>query len=168
MTYSQVVHELRKRSATNVSASIGAKGVGVKGGFTTSSMEINQTDRSKIYMTQLIYKPAVQLFFDENKDVVATDAFKAAMKLAVDQSVVDDPFPSRTRYYEILSALDKYGHFIPTRFMFGGAFIIEEVAEVAKTGNISEKSTSFSGGVEATIKGVTTAVEFGNTEEVKI
>ena len=167
MTYSQVVHELRKRSATNVSASIGAKGVGVKGGFTTSSMEINQTDRSKIYMTQLIYKPAVQLFFDENKDVVATDAFKAAMKLAVDQSVVDDPFPSRTRYYEILSALDKYGHFIPTRFMLGGAFIIEEVAEVAKTGNISEKSTSFSGGVEATIKGVTTAVEFGNTEEVK-
>jgi MAC/Perforin domain len=167
MTYSQVVHELRKRSATNVSASVGAKGAAVKGGFTTSNMEINQTDRSKIYMTQLIYKPAVQLYFDENKDIVATDAFKAAIKLAVDQSVADDPFTSRTRYYEILSVLAKYGHFVPTRFMLGGAFIIEEVAEVTKTGNISEQSTSFSGGVEATIKGVTTAVEFGNTEEVK-
>jgi hypothetical protein len=167
MTYSQTVHELRKRSATNVSASVGAKGVAVKGGFTTSNMEINQSDRANIYMTQLIYKPAVELYFDEDNDIVTTDAFKSAITAAVNRSVTDDPFPSRTRYYETLRVLGKYGHFVPTRFMLGGAFIIEEVTEVGKTGKISEQSTSFSAGVAAEIKGVTAAVEAGNTEEVK-
>jgi hypothetical protein len=167
MTYSQTVHELRKRAATNVSASVGAKGVAVKGGFTTSNMEINQADRTNVYMLQLIYKPAVELYFDEDKDIVATEAFTNAIRAEMDRSVTNDPFPSRTRYYGILRVLDKYGHFIPTRFMLGGAFIIEEVKTVDKAGKIDEQSTSFSGGVAAEIKGVEAAVGAGNTEEIK-
>ncbi|RRH93907.1 hypothetical protein EH240_28590 [Mesorhizobium tamadayense] len=167
MTYSQTVHDLRKRAATNVSTSVGAKGIAVKGGFTTSNMEINQSDRTNVYMSQLIYKPAVELYFDEDKDVRATDAFTNAIKAAVDQSAAGDPYPSRTRYYAILSALDKYGHFVPTRFMLGGAFIIEEVKAIDKTGKIDEQSTSFSAGIAAEIQGVTAAVEAGNTQEVK-
>lgn len=167
MTYSQMVHELRKRAATNVSTSVGAKGIAVKGGFTTSNMEINQSDRTHVYMSQLIYKPAVELYFDEDKDIRATDAFTDAIKAAVDQSVAGDPYPSRTRYYAILSVLDKYGHFIPTRFMLGGAFIIVEKKAIDKTGKIDEQSTSFSAGIAAEIKGVTAAIEAGNTKEVK-
>jgi hypothetical protein len=167
MTYSQTVHELRKRAVTNVSASVGAKGVAVKGGFSTSNVEIDQSDRTNVYMSQLIYKPAVELFFDEDNDIRATDAFSNAIKAAVNQSTPSDPYPSRTRYYAILRELDRYGHFIPTRFMLGGAFFIEEVKAVDKSGKIDEQSTSFSGGIGAEIKGVTAAVEAGNTQEVK-
>lgn len=167
MTYSQTVHDLRKRAATNVSTSVGAKGIAVKGGFTTSNMEVNQSDRSKVYMSQLVYKPAVELYFDEDNDIRATDAFTNAIKAAVHQSADGDPYPGRTRYYAILSVLGKYGHFIPTRFMLGGAFIIEEVKEIDKSGKIDEQSTSFSAGIAAEIKGVTAAVEAGNTQEVK-
>lgn len=167
MTYSQTVHELRKRAVTNVSASVGAKGVAVKGGFSTSNMEINNTDRSTLYMSQLIYKPAVELYFDPDNDVLATDAFINDIKKAMDKHTDGDPFPGRTRYYELLRVLDKYGHFLPTRFMLGGALVIEEVKEAAEAGRVDERGTSFSSGVGAEIQGVTAAVEAGNTQEVK-
>jgi MAC/Perforin domain len=166
MTYSQMVHELRKRGMTSASASVGAKGVAVKGGFSTSNVEFSQADRTNAYMSQLVYKPAVKLDF-KSEHIQATEAFKNAIKAAVEQTNRDDPYPSRTRYYALLDVLKKYGHFIPTEFMLGGAFVIEEVKSVDKAAKIDEQSTSFSAGVGAEVNGVTAAVEAGNTTELK-
>jgi hypothetical protein len=166
MTYSQTAHELRRRGMTSVSASVGAKGVAVKGGFSTSNAELSQTDRTNIYTSQLLYKPVVKLDFTDEQ-IKATESFTNAITKALNLNVPDDPYPGRTRYYAILEVLGNYGHFIPKAFMLGGALFVEEKKTVDKTAKIDEQSTSFSAGVGAAVNGVTAALEAGNTQELK-
>ena len=164
-TYSQMVHDLRKRGATSVSASVGAKGVAVKGGFSTSTTEFSQTDRTKIYLSQLIRLPVVELEF-KDEHIAATVAFTDAITGAVNKTVTDDPNPDRVRYRAILDELNRYGHFIPKRFTLGGAYVIEEIKTIDKSATIDERTTSFSAGIGAAVHGVEAAVESGNTQEV--
>jgi hypothetical protein len=167
VTFSQTVQQLRKRGATTASASFGAKGIAVKGEFTSAYEETRETDRSTVYMTQLLYKPAIELFFREG-DIGATDQFTKAITEAVYlQAASSDPCPTRTRYNAILSALNQYGHFIPTRFVLGGACVVEEVRSVDKNATIDEKSISFSTGIEAEIKGVKAGISAGNSSALK-
>jgi hypothetical protein len=167
VTYSQTVQQLRKRGATTAAASFGAKGIALKAELTSAYEETRETDRSELYMTQLLYKPAIELFFRDG-DINATDEFTKAIGEAVYLKVSSsDPYPTRTRYYAILSALNNYGHFIPTRFVLGGACAVEEVRTVDKSATIDEKSFSFSTGVAAEIKGVQAGISGGDSKALK-
>ena len=166
-TFSQTVQQLRKRGATTASASLGAKGIAVKSEFTSAQEETRETDRSALYMTQLVYAPKIQLFFKEDEDIIPTDEFTHEIEVAVTQNVPNDPHPTKTRYIEILKVLKSYGHFVPTRFDIGGACTVEEVRAIEKSAAIDEKSMSFSAGVEAEIKGVQAGISGGKSEGLK-
>lgn len=165
-TFSETVQQMRKRGATTASASLGAKGIAVKSEFSSASEETRETGRSALYMTQLFYKPVVELFYDD-EDIEATEEFTQAIGEAVNRSVARDPHPTKTRYRELLQALTRYGHFIPKRFVLGGAAVVEEVREIDRSAAIDETSMSFSAGVQAEVKGVEAGVSGGQSNALK-
>jgi hypothetical protein len=166
-TYSHTVQQMRKRGATSASASLGAKGIAMKSEFTSAREETRETDRSTLYMTQLVYAPKIQLFFIEDEDIIPTDEFTHAIEVAVTKNVPNDPHPTKTRYIGILEVLTKYGHFVPTRFDIGGACAVEEKRVIEKSAAIDERSMSFSTGVEAEVKGVQAGISGGKSDSLK-
>jgi hypothetical protein len=164
MTFSETVHELRKKGVETAGGSAGFAGIGLSAKYTKETETLSMTKKTKMHLWASQEMPKVELFL-KRSDLKPTSAFVTAVRNAVAPSGEI----KEQHYKELLGVLNDYGFYLATRFWLGGQIYAEQSQEITEQVEASREMESFQVAFEVSLEvtgyPVKAGANYGNLNE---
>jgi hypothetical protein len=148
ISFSETVHELRKRGVQTAKGSAGATGVAVSGSYTHEKETFTQDREEKVYLLATEDVPKVELQFLPEQ-IRPTDEFLNAIGNVIDRS--PGGAATEQQYFALLDVLGQFGYYVPTKFTVGGQIWAEDRKQVKSQVEAEREMTSFGVSFEANL-----------------
>lgn len=166
VSFSETVHELRKRGVQTAKGSVGAFGVAVSATYTKEKETFSSTKEESVYLIAREDVPKVELQFTPEQ-ITPTNEFLQAVQGVLAMS----PDKKEQQYLKLLEVLDQFGFFMPTKFTLGGQVWAEDQktvkTEIEAKSELESFGVAFEANLEASGYPVSASGGYGKLSEEK-
>jgi hypothetical protein len=158
MTFSETVHELRKKGVETNSNSAGFAGIGLSTKYTKETESLTVSKKTKVFLWASQDIPKVELFV-QREALRPTGAFVDAVRGAVGTS----GDLTEANYTALLDVLNLYGFYAAMRVWLGGQIYAEQSQEISEQVQANREMESFQVAFEVSLEVVGYPVKAGTS-----
>jgi hypothetical protein len=166
VSFSETVHELRKRGVQTAKGSAGAFGVAVSATYTKETETFSSTKEESVYLIAREDVPKVELQFTPEQ-ITPTNEFLQAVQGVLAMSTAK----KEQQYLKLLEVLDQFGFYMATKFTLGGQVWAEDQktvkTEIQAKSELESFGVAFEANLEASGYPVSASGGYGQLNEEK-